>query len=183
MENTIVNHVKPELKIRNQIRLYNFILINVIAIFLFSFNSFAQQSITSGGGEATGSGGSASFSLGQVFYQAISGEGGSMTEGMQQPYEILVITSVEDAPDIQLSVKAFPNPVFDRLTMVVDEMVDFSVTGYHFRLFDISGREIQSNRITGRQTEIDMSGFDPAVYFIRILDNQRELKVFKVVKN
>jgi hypothetical protein len=149
----------------------------------FLFTASAQESVNAAGGNASGNGGSVSYSIGQVFYQAHEGEGGTVTEGVQQPYEIFVITSVEDAPDIRLSVSAFPNPVSDRLIMLVDEMIDFSLAGYYFRLFDISGREFQSNRITGRQTEIDMSGLDPAVYFIRILDTHRELKVFKVVKN
>lgn len=159
------------------------VTIAVLGFTLLNSEALAQENTVSSGGNATGTGGSVSYSIGQVFYQAHEGEGGTVTEGVQQPYEISVITSVEDAPDIRLSVSAFPNPVSDRVIIVVDERVDFSVAGYYFRLFDISGRVIQSDRITGRQTEIDMSALDPAVYFIRIMDSQRELKVFKIVKN
>ncbi len=153
-------------------------LISVLSFTLLNVIATAQENTVTSGGNATGAGGLVSFTIGQVFHQTHDGNEGTVAEGVQQPYEIFVITSVEDAADIHLAMSAFPNPVSERLTLVVDESVDFSVAGYYFRLFDISGREIQIDR----QTEIDMSGLIPAVYFIRIRDSQQELKVFKIVK-
>ena len=48
----------------------------------------AQQSPTATGGEATGTGGTASYSVGQVVYTTNTGTNGSMAQGVQQPYEI-----------------------------------------------------------------------------------------------
>jgi hypothetical protein len=39
------------------------------------------------GGEATGSGGSVSYSVGQVVYTTNTGINGSVAQGVQQPYE------------------------------------------------------------------------------------------------
>jgi hypothetical protein len=52
----------------------------------------AQENVNASGSNASGSGGSASYSVGQVFYQIHSGSNGSVVEGVQQPYEISVIT-------------------------------------------------------------------------------------------
>jgi hypothetical protein len=156
-------------------------LITILFI-LTTFSISAQENTLTAGGNATGSGGSVSFSVGQVFYQIHEGSGGSVAEGLQQPYEIYVVTSVDNMMDITLSMKAFPNPVVDILQLVVDEQVDFSVAGYHFRLLDSQGRNLQSDHITGRHTEIDMSQLPPAVYFVRVMDSTRELKTFKVIK-
>ncbi|TVQ91186.1 MAG: T9SS C-terminal target domain-containing protein [Bacteroidetes bacterium] len=156
-------------------------LITILFI-LTTFSISAQENTVTAGGNATGSGGSVSFSVGQVFYQTHEGSGGSVAEGLQQPYEIYVVTSVDDMMDITLSMKAFPNPVVDRLQLVVDEQVDFSLAGYHFRLLDSQGRTLQSDRIINRHTEIDMSQLPPAVYFLRVMDSRRELKTFKVIK-
>lgn len=151
-------------------------------LLLISLTLSAQENTVSAGGDATGSGGSVSFSVGQVFYHAHEGSGGSVNEGLQQPYEIYVVTSVDDLLNITLSMKAFPNPVTDWLQIVVDERAEFPVAGYHFRLLNSQGRILQSDRIVSRHTGIDMSQLPPAIYFVRILDSRRELKTFKVVK-
>jgi hypothetical protein len=48
----------------------------------------AQETISPGGGNATGSGGSVSYTIGQVAYGAFSGTTGSVIQGIQQPYDI-----------------------------------------------------------------------------------------------
>lgn len=56
---------------------------------LFPFycqSSFAQQANVSSGGNATGSGGSVSYSVGQVFFSGNSGTGGSVSQGVQQSF-------------------------------------------------------------------------------------------------
>jgi hypothetical protein len=185
MKKIIIDQGKGKLKIRYQFlfTMNDFVFINFIAIFLFASSVFAQQSITSGGGEATGSGGSASFSVGQVFYQTTSDDGGTVSEGVQQPFEIFVITSIENIPDISVIVVAYPNPVTDNLMLVIKDLIDFSVETFHFRLSDINGRVLQSDKVAGHQTRIDMQNLPPAVYFLSVTDNRSELKTFRIVKN
>ena len=48
----------------------------------------AQESINATGGDASGSAGSASYSVGQVAYQTLAGTNGSIAEGVQQAYKI-----------------------------------------------------------------------------------------------
>ena len=62
----------------------------------------AQTSVNTIGGNASGSGGSASYSVGQVVYQAHSGTNASIIEGVQQPYEILVVTQIEKVKGIEM---------------------------------------------------------------------------------
>lgn len=64
----------------------------------------AQTSVNVTGGNASGSGGSASYSVGQFVYQTHTGTSGSVSEGVQQPYEISVVTGLEEAKGINLSV-------------------------------------------------------------------------------
>lgn len=54
----------------------------------------AQEAIPASGGNATGSGGSVSYSVGQVEYSSNTGSGGSVAAGVQQPYEISVVTGL-----------------------------------------------------------------------------------------
>ncbi len=56
-------------------------------LFLLSLTKLSAQSNTvAAGGEATGSGGTASFTAGEVFYTYKSGSSASVTEGVQQSY-------------------------------------------------------------------------------------------------
>ena len=48
----------------------------------------AQESPTATVGEATGTGGTASYSVGQVVYTTTTGTNGSVAQGVQQPFEI-----------------------------------------------------------------------------------------------
>jgi hypothetical protein len=140
----------------------------------------AQESIHATGGNASGSGGSASYSVGQVVYTTNTGTSGSVAQGVQQPYEISVVTGLEEAKGINLSVSAYPNPTTDYLTLEVKE---FDYSNLHFQLYDMSGKLLQSEKITGNQTSIVMSNLVPATYFVKVIQNNKEVKTFKVIKN
>ena len=62
------------------------LLLFVILAFTFSISSTsAQETIPASGGDAKGSGGSVSYSVGQLFYRIYPGTNGSVAEGVQQP--------------------------------------------------------------------------------------------------
>lgn len=54
----------------------------------------AQTSVNATDGDVSGSGGSVSYSVGQVVYTTHTGTSGSVAEGVQQPYEISVVTGL-----------------------------------------------------------------------------------------
>jgi len=156
------------------------LLITVFLAFTFSLSSsFAQEVIPASGGDTKGSGGSVSYSVGQLFYHTHRGEDGSVAEGVQQPYEILVVTGIEDAKSINLSVTAYPNPTTDYLTL---EVKDFELSTLHFQLYDMQGKLLQSEKITGNQTSIVMSNLVPATYFVKVIQGNKEIKTFKIIK-
>ena len=140
----------------------------------------AQQSINATGGDASGGGGSVSYSVGQVVYTTHTGTSGSVAEGVQQPYEISVVTGLEEAQSINLSVTAYPNPTTDYLTLRIDE---FEISNLSFQLYDMNGKLLQNEKITGNQTSIVMSNLLPATYFVKVIQGNKEVKTFKIIKN
>jgi hypothetical protein len=140
----------------------------------------AQESVNATGGNASGSGGSVSYSVGQVTYQIHPGTNGSVAEGVQQPYEISVLTAIEEAKDINLSVRVYPNPTADYLTLEVKE---FELSNLHFQLYDINGKLLQNNKITGHQTSILMNNLMPASYFVKVIQGNKEVITFNIIKN
>ena len=75
----------------------NTALLFITFILTFSTSSllFGQQAVVTAGAEATGTGGTVSYSVGQVVYQTHAGTNGSVAEGVQQPYEISVLSSAK----------------------------------------------------------------------------------------
>jgi hypothetical protein len=140
----------------------------------------AQESVNATGGNASGSGGSVSYSVGQVAYQTHTGTNGLVAQGVQQPYEISVVTAIEEAKGINLTVSAYPNPTTDYLTLEVKE---YELSNLHFQLYDMNGKLLQSEKITSNQTSIVMSNLVPATYFVKVTERNKEVKTFKIIKN
>ena len=140
----------------------------------------AQTSINATGGNASGSGGSSSYSVGQVAYQTHTGTNGSVAQGVQQPFEISVVTAIEEAKGINLSVSAYPNPTTDYLTLSIKE---FDISNVSYQLLDMNGKLLQNEKITGNQTSIVMSNLVPATYFVKVIQDNKEVKTFKIIKN
>jgi hypothetical protein len=145
----------------------------------------AQTSINATGGNASGSGGSASYSVGQVVYTTHTGTNGSVAEGVQQPFEISVVTAIEEAQGIILSVSAYPNPTTDYLTLSIDNSVktNHDLSQLSYQLYDMNGKLLQSEKITSNQTSIVMSNLVPANYFVKVIQGNKEVKTFKIIKN
>jgi hypothetical protein len=140
----------------------------------------AQESTTTSGGEATGEGGTVSYSVGQVAYSTHTGTSGSVSEGVQQPYEISVIIGVEET-GINLNISAFPNPTTDYLTLKIANDA-IQETRFTMALYDVNGRVIKQQVIVANETTIEMANFVPATYFLRVISDNKEVKTFKIIK-
>lgn len=141
---------------------------------------FAQQATATAGGEATGVEGTVSYTVGQVVYTSKTGSNGSITQGVQQPYEISVVTGILEAQGISLETSIYPNPTTDYLTVRIE---NYETDNLQFMVFDINGKLLKTVKATGNQTEILTSEFVPSSYFIKVIDGKKEIKTFKIVKN
>lgn len=154
------------------------------ALFLFGLGltgiqaQDTHEAVSTSGGNASGSGGTVSYSVGQIVYTTNSGTNGTVSQGVQQPYEISILTELEEAKGIDLSITAFPNPTTDYITLKSNNIDNLS-----FQLYDINGKMIQESEIKISETKISMTEIPPAIYFLKITDNGKEIKVFKIVKN
>ncbi|NSW46569.1 MAG: T9SS type A sorting domain-containing protein [Bacteroidales bacterium] len=154
-------------------------LLPVLLLIGFTSNLYAQISINASGKDISGGTGSVSFSVGQCVYHTHAGINGSVAEGVQQPYEISVINAIDEAKGITLSVLAYPNPSTEYLTLEVKE---FELSNLHFQLYEMQGKLLQSEKITSNQTSIAMSNLAPATYFVKVIQNNKEVKTFKIIK-
>ena len=61
----------------------------------------AQKAVLTAGGDASGSAGTAAYSIGQVLYNSYSDPAGTESQGVQQPYDLVKVVSVAPLPLIQ----------------------------------------------------------------------------------
>jgi len=152
-----------------------------LLLLCLSFSSvFAQQAFTAAGGNNSGSGGSVSYSIGTVVYKTNAGMKGSEAQGVQQPYEISVLTGIQEAiiPDVDCYV--YPNPTSDRLTLKIK---NYDYSNLSLKLFDSNGKLLVRKKTEGNETNVPMNRFVPATYFIKVyLADSKEVKTFKIVK-
>lgn len=155
---------------------YSFLFVFAIIIFTTNYGH-TQQSVTAAGGDATGTGGSSSYSIGQVVYTTITGSEASLAQGVQQPYEISTTSGI-DVPGIELSISAYPNPAKDHLILKVDQYNELS-----YQLFDIGGNILLTNKLTENITTIQFPVQLPGIFILKVLKENKDIKTFKLIKN
>ena len=139
----------------------------------------AQQAFTAAGGAASGSGGTATYSVGQIVYTTNTGAGGSVAQGVQQPYEISIVLGVEDL-QISLNMKVYPNPTSDFLILNVG---NFDLSTLHFELYEINVKLLESKKITSITETISLENLPSSTYFLKVTSTNEEVKIFKIIKN
>jgi hypothetical protein len=166
-----------------QLFLNHTVMIKKIGCFLsivcWSTLCIAQQAVSASGGEASGAGGTVSFTIGQVAYNDFTEIEGTITQGVQQPFEIFTPTGIKDADNIDLICSAYPNPAGDILLLKVENYDPGRLT---YKLCDVSGKILENKKVSGKVTVIIMTDLTPALYFLKVIDNQNEIKTFTIIK-
>ena len=139
----------------------------------------AQETVTVSGGDATGSNGSSSYTVGQVVYTAFTGSTGSVAQGVQQPYEISITSGVE-ITEIDLVIATYPNPSHHSINIMIG---DFNYKKLIYQLYDLNGELLNSEQIINSSTTINISNLPPSIYLLNVLDDHSLLKTFRIVKN
>ncbi len=153
-------------------------LILAVGMTMLSITAFSQESFNSCGGNLSGSGGSVSYSYGQTFYSVHSGTDAYLSEGVQQPFEISVVTLFEDEIALKINLSVFPNPTADNLNLRT-ENVQLPLTAI---LFDLNGRIIKESIITESETVISLTNLEASTYFLKLSNLEKEIKTFKIIK-
>lgn len=137
----------------------------------------AQNAVVPVGGTASGNGGTVTYTVGQIAVQTNSDGTVSISEGVQQPYEISVV-GVDEYPSITLNAVLFPNPTQGNVQLTIDNL---QFEG-EVKIFDSNGKFLFSKKIEGENTALDLSRYAPATYYVNVYSGKKMLKSFKVVK-
>jgi hypothetical protein len=145
---------------------------------LLTLNCSAQSNTVSAGGDCTGAGGSASFSVGQVDFIAIDVAAGSAYLGVQQPYELFEMNSLDENNQFSLSIG--PNPVNGQLIVHSTQALPLQT---YFFLHDEAGKVLCTHPIINESSIIDMSAYAAGMYFLNVISAEKTINTFKIIKH
>ena len=151
-----------------------------VGVFFFTQQLQAQQATLSSGGNGTGTGGSFAYSIGQTVYTAQSNSATSLSKGVQQGFELFLITGLEDEDRFGLAATVFPNPTSNYLTV---EIKSYSPgTAMEIFLFDAKGQQVLRQQVVDVQTQLQMEHLSAALYVLKLIQGNKLVKVVKVIK-
>ena len=152
-------------------------IILIVIVFLGTHSIFSQETITTSGGGATGSGGTSSYSVGQLVYTTNTGDG-IVSQGVQQSIELYTLSN-PDLTTVNLTGVTYPNPTSDYIVLKIS---DSPLEKLSYQLIDINGKTITNGNITDAETQIGMQALAIGIYILKITQNNQELKTFKIAK-
>jgi len=151
----------------------------LLFLLMFPIIGLSQEAIPAAGGDASGLGGTLSFTVGQLVYTSNSGSNGSVAEGVQQPYEIYTTVGIE-ITNISLDFIAYPNPTINNIVLSIK---DFNNVKLNYQLYDMNGKLLKSNKVNAINTTIDMSELPVSNYVLNINNDSSTIKSFKIIKS
>ena len=142
---------------------------------------YAQSDVLTAGGDAAGSAGSVAYSIGQVAYTTIDGEDGRISLGVQQPNLFIMVGTEETL--LSISANVYPNPSASTVFLKLNDEEQLSTTKkLSYGLYDLGGNMLLHQEISDPLTTIPMSNLADAVYLLRIMQDNKEIRTFKIFK-
>lgn len=154
----------------------------LLILFITGSRLSAQESILTSGGDAAGSEGSVSYSIGQAAYTIDSSNAGIITKGVQQPYELFSIGGIPDFSQLMPVLSVYPNPTNNIININIDASVMNNLPNYSYMIFDINGNLIKSEILVDNETVVSLAGLAHATYFLKVFHGNLIVKNFKIIK-
>ena len=145
---------------------------------LVSSFGFSQEGVMTSGGNAGGTGGSVSYSIGQTTYSSTKDSGGSVAQGVQHPYEIFIVGLEEIS--FEFTATVYPNPTIDQLNIEVKGSNNDNIT---YQLHDLNGRLLDYGRFQNGNNTIEMNRFPQAIYLLKVIESTTNSRTYKIIKN
>jgi len=139
----------------------------------------AQQSVLSASANASGTDGSVTWSVGQVAYHLQTGEGGSLLEGVQQPYEIQNMPGFQEFSGIMVRCSVYPNPMTSFFEVEVQHR---NSEGLVCLIKDLQGNLVKKTDLKQSKTSIPVDDLPGSMYLILILENNFPIAKYKLIK-
>ena len=147
-------------------------------LFLLSYNGLSQSVISSAGSSNSAGDYIISWTIGETAIATISSSSTTLTQGFHQPLLVDVLpTGIEK--ELQLEMRAFPNPTFDRVMFEGSDPVGI----YHVRVVDKQGRVLEQKSVNSTDLMIEMRKYNNGTYIVEVVEEDTgKRKIFNIIK-
>lgn len=152
-------------------------VLHVYLLMVFWLPGHAQEVVATAGAASQSASGGISYTIGEIVTETFTASGTTLTQGFQQTR--LVITAINEFAGLGFTIEAYPNPVTDYVKLVLrtDKVKDF-----RYVLYDLHGKVIDFKKIESTETIIPFLDFSYAGFVLKVFDEEREVKAFKIIK-
>jgi len=138
---------------------------------------YGQQSFVSLGGVGQSNVGTLDYSVGQLFFVNTD----EIQHGVQQSYEISLLTGTEQYSLKCISFSIYPNPTSSFINIIIERNSDEI---FCFQLVDLRGSIMFTNKIVNKTTKLDINSLHNGIYFLKIINTKSStIKTYKIIKN
>ncbi len=155
----------------------------LVSLFLFLGTSavFGQSLtpwlISTAGSHDDSSGGTLSWSVGELAITTLEGDEHMITQGFHQGS--LDIETTYKMADTDYELHTYPNPARDYVTIEVNHD---SYEHLHFTLLDIHGSKLKGDHLKGYTTRLSVQSLNSGIYFLNIADQNTIIQTFRITK-
>lgn len=144
---------------------------------LFVGFAWGQQSVNTGGGDAAGTGGTVSYTIGQVVFNTGLSGAGFAAQGVQHAYETYTVGMEQNTSHYSLIV--FPIPTTNILTIKINNNYDYN---FHYDLFNGEGKLVSYGHLSSDNSEINMSSMVDDIYHLILLNEGSIVEKIQIIK-
>ncbi|OGM08838.1 hypothetical protein A2Z67_02415 [Candidatus Woesebacteria bacterium RBG_13_36_22] len=137
----------------------------------------AQNIVSTAGDHFKNNTAQLSWTVGEVTIETLSGTSNILTQGFHQTN--LIATAINEILDLGFEIKAYPNPTQDYLILKISKD---KLNGMQYKLYDMQGKLLHHKLIEESETEISFKDLVPSTYLIKVIEMNKELKTFMIVK-
>ena len=153
-------------------------IVSTLIIFItVALNTNAQQNTVASGGLATGTGGNISFSIGQIDYLYSTTASFSVSQGLQQVYNLNITAVRNNFVEDDRYINIYPNPTREGVYLDFEKFYEATYT-----IYDYTGNIVASNTIESSKTFIPLQTLPAATYIILITQSNKPQKSYLISK-
>ena len=139
----------------------------------------AQQAVLTASSDATGGLGTVSYSVGQVAFIFNTSTDGFVTEGVQQPFEILYGEGIEEPNGMSLECFLYPNPATSYIKLKIER---HEIKNLSYQLYNMNGFLLQTMKIESHEVSIPLDDLASASYCLTVSGNDKALQTYIIIK-
>ncbi len=148
----------------------------LVVLLLAALHTRAQHAAATSGGDATGTGGTVNWTLGQPAYEPTTAPGGSVYCGVQQPYEWLVTaTPGHSAPTVAL----WPNPAAEGITL---QWTSATQGPARYTVHAADGALVGEGRFEGSTAHLALGHLSAGTYTVQVFQSEERTTTLTVIK-